>query len=112
MTNGRFWLFPTFLAGSLKVDKTSSNSNRLKLAGVRKRKKKEKMFGRFSVERFQHCDKDIEYYTGFTSYKTFESFFRSLEVYVDKLRVTDIMHGVLKISEVCTAIYFKSAVSS
>lgn len=58
------------------------------------------MGGRFSVERFSNSDKDIEYYTGFTSYRNFEAFFRSLEAYVERLRVTDVMFGVTNLDKV------------
>jgi len=73
-----------------------------RLTGVLKKHKKEKFSGRFCVERFSNSDKDIEYYTGFSSYKNFEAFFRSLEAYVERLRVTDVMFGVTNLDKVRT----------
>lgn len=65
-----------------------------KLKGVSKRPKKDKIAGKFSVERFKNSDKDIEYYTGFNSYRNFEAFFRSLEAYIEKICITDVTYGV------------------
>lgn len=71
-----------------------------RLNRVTKKHKKEKICGQFSVERFSNSDKDIEYYTGFNSYRNFEAFFRSLEAYVERLRVTDVMFGVANLGTV------------
>ncbi|CAG7824333.1 unnamed protein product [Allacma fusca] len=66
-----------------------------KLVGITKKpKNSDKYFGKFSVERFSDSNKDIEYYTGFPTFSHFEAFFNSLESHVEKLKVTDIMHGV------------------
>ncbi|CAL8115524.1 unnamed protein product [Orchesella dallaii] len=65
-----------------------------KLKGVTKRPKKDKATGKFCVERFKHSDKDIEYYTGFNSYRNFEAFFRSLEAYIERICITDVNYGV------------------
>ncbi|ODM95444.1 THAP domain-containing protein 1 [Orchesella cincta] len=65
-----------------------------KLKGVTKRPKKDKATGKFSVERFKDSDKDIEYYTGFNSYRNFEAFFRSLEAYIERICITDVTYGV------------------
>lgn len=82
------------------TNRRKKKSDNTRLSGVTKKHKKEKIFGQFSVERFMNSDKDIEYYTGFSSYRNFEAFFRSLEAYVERLRVTDVMYGVTNLDKV------------
>lgn len=72
----------------------AANEQKRKLKGVTKRPKKDKIVGKFSVERFKNSDKDIEYYTAFKSYRNFEAFFRSLEAYIERICITDVTYGV------------------
>lgn len=72
----------------------AKSASEKKLKGVTKRPKVDKIAGRFSVERFKSSDKDIEYYTGFCSYRSFEAFFRSLEAYIEKICITDVNYCV------------------
>lgn len=97
---------PVFKSPANNRTKKKKAPDNVRLTGVTKKHKKEKIYGQFSVERFSNSDKDIEYYTGFSSYRNFEAFFRSLEAYVERLRVTDVMFGVANLDRVRDIIYY------
>ena len=85
------------LFASPKVEvKSETNSPE---RGGKKNAKKEKGVGSFSVERFGDSDKDIEYYTGFQTFTKFEAFYRSINIYVENLKTTDMMYGVANLTQ-------------